>query len=319
MKHTVAVLAAVLLIVGTWSAVGAEGAQGGITVKEGYINTTAGKVWYKKAGDGDATPLLILHGGPGIPSCYLNPLAVLASARPVIFYDQLGCGNSPAPDDTSHWTIDFFVNELAEVRKALGLDEVHLYGHSWGSTLAVAYMLTKPEGVKSLILAGPALDFHRWADDSRKLLATLDDSLQQIIEFHEQNGTTDAPEYQEAMSVFYQHFVARKTPWSDDINKAFATMNPHLYEYMFGPSEFTITGTLKDYNITGRLGEITVPTLFSAGEFDEAPPATTKYYASLVPGAKVVIVKGAGHLTFQDDIEADSTNINAFLHDVESK
>ena len=125
--------------------------------KEGYINVEGGRVWYRVSGSGNETPLLLLHGGPGAPSYYLNPLDGISRDRPVIFYDQLGAGRSDRPTDTSLWTVDRYVRELGDVRAALGLDQVHILGHSWGTMLAVDYMLTQPEGVKSLILASPAI------------------------------------------------------------------------------------------------------------------------------------------------------------------
>lgn len=291
----------------------------GLQPKEGYVDVDGGKVWYRIVGPGDATPLLILHGGPGIPSAYLNPLQVLADERPVIFYDQLGCGKSPAETDSTDWTIDHFVKRLDEIRAALGLEDVYLYGHSWGSVLAVEYYLAHPEGVKGLILAGPALDMEKWVADANVLLGTLPDSVQQVVRKHEANGTFDAPEYQAAVHMYYEKYVARKLPWSADMDTAFGTMNPAIYTYICGASEFSLTGTLNNYNITGRLGEIKVPTLVSVGEFDEARVSTAEYYASLIPGAKLVVVPNAAHLTFQDNIEADAKNLREFLRGIENK
>src|SRR5439155_14953818 len=119
----------------------------GLVARQGMIDVPGGRVWYRIVGSGKRTPLLLLHGGPGAPGYYLKPLAALADERPVVFYDQLGCGRSPAPSDTSLWTIDRFVQELAAVRKALGLERVHLYGTSWGTVLAVEAVKTGPRGV----------------------------------------------------------------------------------------------------------------------------------------------------------------------------
>ena len=165
----------------------------GLSPGEGYVDVTGGQVWYRIVGSGDATPLLVLHGGPGAPSYYLKPLAALSDERPVVFYDQLGAGHSAAPADTNLWRVDRFVQELAQVREALGLEEVHILGHSWGSMLAMDYMLTEPTGVRSLVFASPALSVERWVHDTDSLKATLPDSLQAIITQHENAGTTDAP------------------------------------------------------------------------------------------------------------------------------
>jgi proline iminopeptidase len=123
----------------------------------GYIPVEGGRVWYKIVGAGTpGIPLLTLHGGPGYPHDYLEPLEQLAGERPVIFYDQLGCGRSDRPNDRALWRVDRFVRELAQVRQALGLERIHLFGHSWGAMLAVDYLLSGASAA-SLILASPAL------------------------------------------------------------------------------------------------------------------------------------------------------------------
>jgi proline iminopeptidase len=136
---------------------------------EGYIPVTGGNIWYKIVGiNRKNIPLLVLHGGPGAPHDYLEPFEILSDERPVIFYDQLGCGNSDKPRDASLWNVERFVNELEQVRTYLGLDKMHLHGQSWGSMLAVEFMLTKkPKGVVSLILSGPCLSLSRFAADQR--------------------------------------------------------------------------------------------------------------------------------------------------------
>lgn len=140
-----------IAVVGIVAVCLSAGTDAGLEPGEGFVDVEGGEVWYRIVGSGSATPLLLLHGGPGAPSYYLNPMERVAADRPVIFYDQLWAGRSPAPADRSLWTVERFVKELAQVRAALGLDEVHILGHSWGSMLAMEYMLTEPEGVKSLV------------------------------------------------------------------------------------------------------------------------------------------------------------------------
>lgn len=286
---------------------------------EGYIDVPGGQVWYRVVGSGQATPLLVLHGGPGVPSYYLKPLAALGDERPVVFYDQLGAGHSVAPADTTLWRIDRFVRELAQVREALGLDEVHILGHSWGSMLAVDYMLTQPTGVRSLVLASPALDVPRWLRDADSLKTTLPDSLQAIIRHYEASGTTDAPEYQGAVMEYYRRFLARKQPWSADIDSTFAQFNTDVYGYMWGPSEFTATGTLRDYDRTDRLSELGLPVLFTAGRYDEATPGSVAFFQSQVPDAELAILESSAHLTMQDEPEEYVRIIREFLRRVEQR
>jgi proline iminopeptidase len=284
---------------------------------EGFVDVSGGRIWYRVVGSGPGTPLLLLHGGPGVPSVYLKPLEALADERPIVFYDQLGSGQSDRPKDSSLWTIERFVNEVGQVRKALGLNQIHLYGHSWGSMLAASFMLTAPSGVRSLVLASAPMSIPRYARDARDLLTTLPEAARTAIETHERDGSFDSPEYQAAMMEFYKLYLARRQPWSAEIEKTFAELNPDVYVYMQGPSEFTITGTLKDYDISGRLKEITVPTLFTAGEYDEVRPETVRLYQSLVPGSRLAVIENAAHLTMQDEPERYLQVLREFLHKVE--
>jgi len=286
---------------------------------EGYVDVPGGRVWYRIVGSGSRTPLLVLHGGPGAPSYYLKPLAALADERPVIFYDQLGAGRSDQPADTTLWHVERFVEELARLREALDLNQVHIFGHSWGSMLAVDYMLTRPTGVRSLVLASPALSITRWLRDADSLKATLPDSLQTAIAHHEGAGTTDSPEYQAAVLEYYRQFLARRQPWSPDIDSTFAQLSTSVYRTMWGPSEFTATGNLRTYDRTDRLGEISVPTLFTAGRFDEATPATVRYYQGLLPNSELSILEESAHLTMQDEPEQYVAVVREFLRRVEAR
>jgi len=273
----------------------------GLTPRTGMIDVPGGKVWYQVVGHGTKTPLLVLHGGPGVPHDYLLPLAALADERPVVFYDQLGCGRSPAPADSALWTIDRFVAELAAVRAALGLTRVHLLGSSWGTILAVESMKRHPEGVESLVLASPALDIPQWAVDAESLKATLPDSTRKVIDDAEAHHTTDTPAYQAAMMDYYHRYVSRRQPWSPDLDSAFAHMGVPVYTTMDGPSEFTVTGTLHDYNARAYLPQLKLPVLYTTGEFDEALPRTVASFARATPGAEMRIFANAGHVTMEDD------------------
>lgn len=263
----------------------------------GYVSVTGGKVWYRIVGaDNKAIPLLVLHGGPGAPHDYLEPLEALCDERPVIFYDQLGCGNSDKPDDISLWTVEHFVEELALIREALQLKKVHILGQSWGSMLAVDYMLTrKPAGVVSLILSAPCLSVSRWIKDQRVYLSELPQDMQKTILECEAAGDFSSDGYQEAMMYFYNLHLCRLDPWPDCLNRTFAKLEHAVYEHMCGPSEFTITGTLKDYERAEKLKEIHVPVLFTCGRYDEATPASTRYYHESLPGSEIVIFEDASH------------------------
>ena len=293
--------------------------QNTLKPKEGFITVKGGKVWYKIVGEGVKTPILLLHGGPGVPSFYLNPLTALGKDRPVIFLDQLGCGRSDKITDTTLMTVENFVDQIKQIKDSLGIKDFYLYGQSWGTMLGTDYYLKYPDGIKAIIFSSPAISIPMWLQDADTLISTLPDSIQNAIRTNEQNKTFESPDYQNAILVYYQHFLARKLPWSSDIDSAFMLMGANVYNFMGGPSEFTMTGTLKDYDRTNRLSEIKVPTLFITGEFDEARPSTVKYYQSLVPGAKFELIENAGHLTMQDNPEKNLKIITDFINGLEKK
>ncbi|ETI69616.1 proline iminopeptidase-family hydrolase [Neobacillus vireti] len=287
-------------------------------LQEGLIEVTGGKVAYQLFNEQAAgTPVIILHGGPG-SSCYsLQGLKALAEDRPVIFYDQLGCGKSDRPTDTSLWRLDRFVEELAQVRNALNLDEVHIIGHSWGTTLAAAYCLTKPCGVKSVIFSSPCLSAPLWEQDQKRNLKKLPIEIQETIKHCEENGTTDSEEFKAAIEVFNNHFVCR-IPRPEHLSQGSHYRNPEIYNIMWGPSEFTVLGNLKEFDCTSRLKEINCPTLFTCGRFDEATPETTQYYSSLTPDSKFHVFENSAHLQYIEEPEAFLQVIGSFLKPIDT-
>jgi proline iminopeptidase len=285
--------------------------------RRGYIEVPGGKVWYSMSGLEAGIPLLCLHGGPGVPSYYLNPLKALSDSRRIILYDQLGCGRSTRILDTGLMTVDHFVEELEILRKALKLKEFYLLGQSWGTMLALDYYLKYPSAVKGLIFCSPAHSIPRWLADADTLIETMPADVQRAIRVHEAAGTYTDPEYQAAVRKYYERYVCRKLPWPADVDSSFARMGTNVYEYMGGPSEFTMTGVLKDYDRTVDLHRIKVPALFLTGEFDEARPATVKWYASKVRGAQFALIPGAAHMTMQDNAQGTNAAIISFLNGLE--
>lgn len=273
-------------------------------VTEGFIPVTGGNVWYRISGDGPGIPLLILHGGPGSKSSDNDPLRQLGTERPVIHYDQLGCGKSDRPTDTKLWTVERYVEELEQVITALKLEEVHILGHSWGTMLAASYLAKKPKGVCSIIFSGPALDAQRWERDQRNYLKQFPQEIQDTIEQSERKGTTDSAEYKQAMMDYYKKHMCRVNPWPKEMQEDLDEMNQQIYNFMWGASEFTVTGTLKNFDATGHLHDIEIPALFSCGRFDEAAPESTEYYAGLVPDAELHIFENSSHMPGIEEPEA---------------
>lgn len=290
----------------------------GFKKSEGYVDVPGGRAWYRIVGSGEATPLLLLHGGPGGPCDELLPLEVLGDERPVIFYDQLGGGKADRPDDPGLWRIDRFVEEVSQVRKALGLKEVHICGHSWGTTLAVEYMLTKrPKGVRSLILASPCLSVKRWVEDAEKLIAELPRETRETIRKNEEAGTTDSKEYNQAVFKYIKRHVCRLDPWPEKLKEAATGTGIEVYRTMWGPSEFCPTGNLKDFDRTGRLHEIDQPTLIIVGEYDEATPEAAAWYKSLMPNASLVVIENGAHMAMWEETDTYVKALREFLQRVE--
>lgn len=288
-----------------------------IAVTEGFLPVPGGRVWYRLSGDRLATPVILLHGGPGYSSFYLRTLDSLGVDRPTIRYDQLGSGKSGQTTDTLLFTIPHFVAELDSLRRALATSRVHLLGHSWGTILALEYYRVHPEHVASLILASPALDIPAWERHARELVRTLPDSAQRAIRLREADGNFAAPDYQAALANFYGRYVWRR-PVQADLDSTFQTVNQAIYNYMQGPSEFTITGTLKRYDATPFLPQVQVPTLYTVGEFDEANPVTVQHFADITPGARVAVIAGAAHITTWDAPQEMFAVVRDFLRRADS-
>ena len=294
-------------------------------IKEGFVQFRGYNVWYRTVGEGEEPaklPLLCLHGGPGAPHDYLEPLeAMAATGRRVIFYDQLGCGNSDHPHDPSLWTLDLFLEELGVFIRALGLDRIHLLGQSWGGMLAMEYALTRPVGLVSLILASTSASIPQWMAEANRLRAELPPEVQETLLEHEAAGTTDDPAYQEAMMVFYRRHVCRLDPWPDYVNRAFEKFeeNPEVYHTMWGPSEFYATGTLKDWDIVDRLGEIGVSALVTSGKYDEATPLVAKTVHEGIPGSQWVMFEQSSHMSHAEETEKYLEVLDQFLVGVEAQ
>lgn len=283
------------------------------------VPVTGGNIWYKIVGNGPGIPLLLLHGGPGSTHDVMESMSALADERPVIFYDQLGSGKSERPDDLGLWHTGRFVAEVDQLRMALDLTRIHLYGLSWGSMLGAAYMLTQPAGVESLILAGPCMSVPRFIEDTLKLKRELPPDILQVLERHEKDGTTDSKEYQDLKFEFYKRHVCRVYPFPEGYLRSRAGFGYAVYNTMWGPSEFYVTGNLKDFDITARLHEITIPTLFTCGRYDECTPGATEWYSSLMPGSKMVVFENCSHYSMLEEHEQYSKVIREFLREVEPK
>jgi len=286
---------------------------------EGFVEVTGGKVWYRINGSGQNTPVLLLHGGPGSSSYGFEPYKKLSEDRPIVFYDQLGSGRSDRITDTTLMTVERYVEEVEQVRKELDLEKIFLHGQSWGTALGLEYYLKYPDHVEGIIFSSPYFSTKRWIKDANDLVKTLPDSIQKIIKTNEKNKTFSNQEYKDAVALFYSKFLRRKERAQTQKDTAGKYFGTNVYEYMWGPSEFTATGTLLNYDRIDKLSEVEVPVLFITGEYDEARPSTVKYYQSLVPNAKFVEISNSGHATLNDNPEDALSAIKNFLNTIQKK
>ncbi len=271
---------------------------------EGRVAVRGGEIWYRVTGSGPGAPLLVVHGGPGFSHDYLLPLEALGRDRAVIFYDQLDCGKSDKPGAPANWQVSRFVDEIRALSTSLGLNRYHLLGHSWGGLLASEYAAIDSRRLLSCVLASPLISAPQWVADNMRWRKLLPAAIRQVLDDNEAAGTVRSAAYQQAAEAFYRRHLCRMEPWPEPLLTSLEQGNSALYTTMWGETEFRATGNLRDYDGTPNLARITVPLLFTCGEFDEAPPATLHRYSKLVRNAEVRVFTDASHTPHLEQEEA---------------
>jgi proline iminopeptidase/L-proline amide hydrolase len=265
---------------------------------------------------GAAAPALLVHGGPGGTHLGMVGALPLADTRQIILYDQLDCGRSDRPGRTANWSVDRFVSEIDAMRAAFDLDEFHLVGCSWGGTLALEYAARRPEGLKSLALFSPLVSTRAWLADAEVHIGNLPAKHQAAIAEARRTGNYDSFTFQEADQIYSSQHLSREPLSPLHLacqGRRDTGFNIDLYNHMWGPSEFTVTGTLGSYDGEHLLPRVAVPTLIAGGEHDEARPATLKDFTSRVPDARYEMIKGSGHWIENDRPEAYRKVLRAWL------
>ncbi len=284
-------------------------------ISEGTIPFRGYKTYYRIAGDRDSgkTPLLALHGGPGMAHNYLLSLDALAeNGRAVIYYDQTGCGKSITPPRPDLWSVELFEEELVAVRKALHLDEIHLFGQSWGGMLAMQYATHGPKGIKSLIIAGSPASMALWQREANRLRSYLPKEMENALIQADIDGDYDRPEVAAATDEYYRRHVCRLDPQPAYVDATFAQMGD-VYLDMQGPSEFNCVGKIKDWDISGDLHKITIPTLLTSGTDDEATPLIVKNVYDRIPDCRWELIEGGTHLCHVEFAESYNRLIEDFM------
>jgi proline-specific peptidase len=284
--------------------------------KKDYIKYKDFSIYYEIYGSETSSkpPLLVLHGGPGAAHNYVLALAKIATVdRQVIFYDQIGCGESAKPTDRSLWTIDFFVNEVETVRKALKLENIHLLGHSWGGMLAIEYLLKKPLGIKSAILASPMISMPLYNQEVDLLKSQLPGGTFKVMKTHEKMGTTKSKEYQDAYSIYAKHHLFRGDKYPPEYSVDPKNRGNDVYQAMWGVSEAWGNGSMKLWDRIDDLHTIEAPTLITSGQYDELTPWQASIASNKIPNSNLKIFTNTAHVPHIERESDYIEEINKFI------
>lgn len=294
------------------------------------IKTPAGtfKVWTKRVGNNPKIKVLLLHGGPGVThelyECFDGYFP--KEGIEYIYYDQLGSYYSDQPNDKRLWTNDRFVEEVEQVRIALGLDKDNFYvlGQSWGGILAMEYAFKYQKNLKGLIISNmmaSAPDYNKYAEEV--LGPKLPKEVFEQIKTFEKNKDYKNPKYADLLfKYYYTEHILRKPleEWPEAVNRCFKHMNPNVYIYMQGPSEFGITGdaTLKNWDVKDKLKNISVPTLVIGSKHDTMDPKHMEWMSKEVQNGRFLFCANGSHLSQYDDQKTYIPGVIQFLQDVDN-
>ena len=292
------------------------------------IETPKGKfnVWTKSIGNNPKIKLLLLNGGPGASHEYFECFEnfMLPEGFELIYYDQLGCGLSDNPKDTSMWDLARFVEEVEQVRKALNLnkDNFYLLGHSWGGILGMQYALKYQDNLKGLIISNMMMSCPAYGKYAQEVLAPqFDPKILDTIRRIEAKGDFQNPKYMELlMPNFYAKHICRLPldQWPEPLNRGLSKMNQSLYVTMQGPSEFGIGGNLINWDITKELPKIKIPTLTIGGAHDTMDPEHMKWVSTQVQNGRSITCPNGSHMSMYDDQKNYFPGLIQFIKDVDA-
>jgi pimeloyl-ACP methyl ester carboxylesterase len=266
---------------------------------EGFLERPIGRTWYRVTGDGGRTPLVCLHGGPGSTHNYFRPLERLADERPVVLYDQLGCGRSDRPETA--WSLELFTDELAQLLEQLGFAKVHLLGTSWGGMLALEHALARPESVRGLVLSSTLASADEWVVEVKRLRDAID-------------GEDD-----EVMDEFERRHFFRGESDPLELVRMREEKNGAVYEAMWGQNEWTMTGALAGWDVRPRLSELKMPTLILRGAHDLSTDAIAKTLTDGIPHAREVVFADSSHTPVLEETERYLRAVRDFLYEIEAR
>lgn len=269
---------------------------------EGFVKILGFNLFYHIYGKPTKGTVLCLHGGPGATHDYLLSLEDLAQfGYRVVLIDQLGCGKSDRPRGTDLYTIAHNVEEVDGVRKALRLGKVHLMGSSYGGALAIATALKYQRNLRSLVITGGLASVPLTVREMRRLVNRLPPKTRATIAKYEAMGDYQHPRYLAAVDVFYRRYVCRLPVWPSEVTYSFEHLSRPVYFTMNGPNEFTIIGTIKDWDVTDQLPTIKIPTLVTVGRYDEVTPRVAESIHRGIRGSKLVRFEKSAHLAMWEE------------------
>lgn len=261
------------------------------------------KVWTKTVGEGPIK-VLLLHGGPAACHDYLEAFESFLppAGIQIVYYDQLGCGNSDIPDDPALWTLPGFVEEVEEVRQGLGLEQFVLFGHSWGGMLGIDYALKYQKHLRGLVISNMTAGMTSFLQRTTALKNLLEPADRALLDRIEAAKDYDNPAYMQLMvEKLYPQMLCRLQPWPEPVTRSFSKINQKIYEQMQGKSEFLVTGNLKGWERWNRLSEIRTKTLTIGAVHDEMDPADLARMATLMPNASNFTCPKGSHMSMWDD------------------
>lgn len=300
-------------------------ASGG--VKMIPVKTSQGiyRVWTKQIGNHPRIKVLLLHGGPALTHEYMECFEqhLPKEGFEIIQYDQLGSYYSDHPQDSSLWTLDRFVDELEQVRVALGLDSTNAYflGNSWGGILGMEYALKYPGKIKALIVSNMTADYTRYGNYNRKLRAQMRKGLVDTLEAFEARGKYTDTLYQKLVfdEYYCKHILRRpKETWPEPVLRSFRHINPTVYEIIQGPSEFVPGGRLLGWSCWNRLKELQLPVLMIGARYDTMNPEEMEEMSKLVQRGRYLYCPNGSHLSMWDAPGEYYPGIVRFIKDVDA-
>ena len=284
---------------------------------EGTVPFRTWETWYRISGEPDERPPLVcLHGGPGSTHNYFGRLeSIVSSGRAVVVYDQVGCGRSSRPP-VDQLSLEVFVDELVNLRERLHLDRIHLLGTSWGGMLAIEYALSQPRGLAGLVLSSTLASIGSWADEARRLRDEMPERFRRVLAEDEQPAETNSA-LEEAEAEFNKRHVCRLED-APEMRRMQQESSKEVYRAIWGPNEWTPTGSLGHWDVRDRLPEIGVPTLITAGKNDLCTPRILRELQEGLPRARIVLFESSSHTPYLEEATAYAAELNRFLNEVDA-